>query len=183
MTNASFPIYPRNGVATVEMALPYELEFNGERQQYVNKLGVDFRRASPSGVGLASALDFVALTKALGAGKLVTPATFRLHATAKPELNAPNYGYGFAVGLRKVNNRALVGHGGNAYGMCTEFGALKDTPYTIIVLSNLTIGTCVSVAGKVMRVLTSSNPKPDSDSMTNPFFVSIPSTAVAMENR
>ena len=52
-----------------------------------------------------------------------------------------------------VNNRPPIGHGGNAYGMCTEFGALKDTPYTIIILSNLTIGSCVSVTGKLMRVL------------------------------
>ena len=60
--------------------------------------------------------------------------------------------------MRRANNPPLVGHGGNAFGMCTEFGTLKDTPYTIIVLSNLTIGTCVSVAGKIMRVLAPSSP-------------------------
>jgi CubicO group peptidase (beta-lactamase class C family) len=153
MTSASFPIYPKNGVAGVAMAYPYEIEFNGERLHAVNKLGVHFRRGSPSGVGLASALDLVALANELRTGRVVAPETFRLHSSPKPELGAPNYGYGFGVGLRMANGRPLVGHGGNAFGMCTEFGDLKDTPYTIIVLSNLTIGTCVSVTGKIMRVL------------------------------
>jgi pimeloyl-ACP methyl ester carboxylesterase len=49
--------------------------------------------------------------------------------------------------------RPLVGHGGNAPGQCTEFGALADTPYTIVVLSNLTGGTCMSVTGKILQVL------------------------------
>jgi D-alanyl-D-alanine carboxypeptidase len=153
MTSASFPIYPQNGVANVAMAYPYEFEFDGERRHLVNKLGANFRRGSPSGVGLASALDLIALASALQAGRVVTPETLRLHSSPKPELGAPNYGYGFAVGLRRANDRLLVGHGGNAPGMCTEFGALQGTPYTLIVLSNLTIGTCVSVTGKILRVL------------------------------
>jgi CubicO group peptidase (beta-lactamase class C family) len=152
MSNASFPIYPRNAVATVEMAYPYESEFNGERLRYVNKLGTHFRRGSPSGAGLASALDLIELTKSLHSGKVVTLETFRLHSTAKPELGAPTYGYGFQIGARMAK-RPLVGHGGNSYGQCTEFGDLKDTPYTIVVLSNQTIGTCMSVTGKILRVL------------------------------
>jgi CubicO group peptidase (beta-lactamase class C family) len=153
MTSTSFPVLHRDGVARVPMAYPYEVEFNGERLHYVNKLGVDFRRGGPSGVGVASALDLIALDQALRAGRIVTPETFRLHSSPKPELGASNYGYGFAVGMRRTQSRALVGHGGNAYGQCTEFGTLTGTPYTIVVLSNLTIGTCVSVAGKIMRTL------------------------------
>ena len=152
MTTASFPIYPQDGVARVAMAYPYEVEFDGERLQYVNKLGVDFRRGSPSGVGIASAPDLIELARALHAGRIVTPETFRLHSTPKPELGAPTYGYGFQIGARMAR-RPLVGHGGNAFGMCTEFGALTDTPYTIVVLSNLTIGTCMSVTGKIVQVL------------------------------
>ena len=119
----------------------------------MNKLGAHFRRGGPSGFGVASALDLIELANALHSGRVVTPETFRLHSSPKPELGAPNYGYGFAVGMRRANNHLLVGHGGNAYGMCTEFGALKDTPYSIIILSNFTIGGCVSVTGKILRVL------------------------------
>ena len=153
MTSASFPLLPRTGVATVPMAYPYELEFNGERLLHVNKLGADFRRGGPSGSGIATALDLIALTNALQTGRVVKPETFWLHSSARSELASPFYGYGFAVGMRRVANRLLVGHGGAAFGQCTEFGALSGTPYTMVVLSNLTIGTCKSVAGQIMRVL------------------------------
>jgi CubicO group peptidase (beta-lactamase class C family) len=160
MTSASFPMLPRTGVATVPMAYPYEVEFTGERLLYANKLGAEFRRGGPSCCGVASALDLMALAKALPSGQVVKPETFHLHSTAKPELGAPYYGYGFAVGIRRSNDRLLVGHGGNASGQCTEFGSLRGTPYTITVLSNLTIGTCVSVNGKIMRVLAASQASP-----------------------
>lgn len=153
MHTASFPILPRDGVATVPMAYPYEVEFDGRQQRIVNTLGADFRRGSPSGVGIASALDLVNAARAIRAGRIVTSETFRLHSTPKPELGVSHYGYGVAVGARMAK-RPLVGHGGNAAGQCTEFGELRDTPYTIVVLSNLTIGTCMTVTGKVLRVLT-----------------------------
>src|SRR5688500_20270971 len=35
MKTASFPIYPRSGIATVPMAYPYEVEFDGDRQKLV----------------------------------------------------------------------------------------------------------------------------------------------------
>jgi CubicO group peptidase (beta-lactamase class C family) len=153
MTSSSFPLLPRNGPAVVPMAYPYEIEFNGERLLSVNKLGNDGGRGSPAGGGVASASDLIALSNALQSGRVVKPESFLLHSSAKPELGAPNYGYGFGVGLYTVNNRRLVGHGGNALGQCTNFGALNGTPYTIIVLSNLTIGTCVDVTVRIMREL------------------------------
>jgi CubicO group peptidase (beta-lactamase class C family) len=153
MTRASFPMLPRDGVATVPMAYPYEVEYDGGQILYVNKLGADFRRGSPAGSGVASASDLIALSSALQSGRVVRRDTYQLHSSAKPELGAPSYGYGFGVGLYTVAGRALVGHGGNALGECTNFGALRGTPYTIIVLSNLTMDTCVAVTVRIMREL------------------------------
>ena len=65
MTSTSFPLLPRNGVAVVPMAYPYEVEFDGERLHIVNKLGADFRRGGPSCCAVASALDLIELAKAL----------------------------------------------------------------------------------------------------------------------
>jgi hypothetical protein len=62
----------------------------------------------------------------------VKRTTFHLHSRARPELGAPNYGYGFAVGVRTLDIRLFVGHGGNAPRQRAAFGALKDTPDTII---------------------------------------------------
>ncbi|HEX6314880.1 MAG TPA: serine hydrolase domain-containing protein, partial [Gemmatimonadaceae bacterium] len=152
-TSASFPLLPKSGVAAVPMALPYEGEFDFKnlRVGFSNYLGKQLRRGSPAGSSIISALDLIKLANAMNAGRIVKPETLRLHTSAKPELGSPNYGYGFFA--RKYGNRPLVGHGGNAAGQCTEFGELKDTPYTIVVLSNVTINTCIDVTARILRVL------------------------------
>jgi CubicO group peptidase (beta-lactamase class C family) len=153
--SASFPLLPASGVAVVPMAYPYEPRFDSEtfREDYhVNQLGKGFRRGGPSCCSIASALDLIKLSTAMNAGRIVKPETLRLHSTPKPELGAKTYGYGFATRARRAD-RPLVGHGGNSSGTCTEFGELKDTPYTIVVLSNLTINTCMGVTERILRVL------------------------------
>ena len=62
------------------------------------------------------------------------------------------YGYGITPNARMAK-RPLVGHGGNAPGQCTEFGTLTDTPYTVVVLSNATVNTCMWVVQKILQVL------------------------------
>lgn len=143
-TSASFPLLPRDGVAVVPMAYPYD-------DGWKNQLGTLFRRGSPAGSGIVSALDLLRLSNAMHAGRIVKPETLRLHSSPKPELGATNYGYGFG-GFSRYS-RPFVGHNGLAPGQCTEFGELRDTPYTIVVLSNLTGNTCRDVTAKILRVL------------------------------
>jgi CubicO group peptidase (beta-lactamase class C family) len=147
MTRDPFPDYGRGAVA---MALPYEIEWDGARLNDVNKMAVTARRGGPAGGGIASALDIINLANAMDAGRIVKPETVRLHTARKPELGSTMYGYGFGV---QTNGRPFVGHGGNAFGQCTQFGALTDTPYTVVVLSNLTIITCAIVTEEILRLL------------------------------
>jgi D-alanyl-D-alanine carboxypeptidase len=152
-TSASFPMLPRSGVAVVPMAYPYDVSWDDKNARpYVeNYLGKHGRRGSPAGGSIVSALDLIKLADAMKAGRVVKPETFRLHSSPKPELGSPNYGYGFITG--PYLGRPFVGHNGRAFGHCTDFGELRDTPYTIIVLANLTRGTCGEVAGRILRVL------------------------------
>ncbi|HEX9947811.1 MAG TPA: serine hydrolase domain-containing protein [Allosphingosinicella sp.] len=154
MARDPFPDYSRGAVA---MAQPYEIEWDGARPRWANQMAVTSRRGGPAGGGIASAPDLLRLGNAMNAGRIVKAETLRLHASAKPELATQHYGYAFAVRARMAK-RPLVGHGGNAFGQCTEFGALADTPYTIVVLSNLTGGTCMSVTGKILQVLQPTKP-------------------------
>lgn len=154
MRRDPFPDYSRNAVA---MAQPYEIEWDGGRPRWANQMAITTRRGGPAGGGIASATDLIRLGNAIYAGRIVKPGTLRLHASAKPELATQHYGYAFAVRARMAK-RPLVGHGGNAPGQCTEYGALTDTPYTIVVLSNLTGGTCMSVTGKILQVLQPTEP-------------------------
>jgi CubicO group peptidase (beta-lactamase class C family) len=148
---ASFPHLPRNGVAVIPMAYPYEIEYADARLHFVNKLGKDFRRGGPSCCSIVSAPDLIKLSYAMRDGRIVKPETFRLHSSAKPELGSPKYGYGFIVG--PYLGRPFVGHNGRAAGVCTEFGELRDTPYTIAVLSNVDDFVCRSVTQRILRVL------------------------------
>lgn len=63
----------------------------------------------------------------------------------------PIYGYGIIAG--PYLGRPFVGHNGRAPGLCTEFGELRDTPYTIAVLSNLGMYGCRPVTQRILRVL------------------------------
>jgi D-alanyl-D-alanine carboxypeptidase len=128
---ASFPVRPERGGAALPMAIPYEGEFDFRnlRVEYVNYLEKGPRRGSSAGGGVASALDLLKLSNAMKAGRIVQPATLLLHTSPKPELGATGYGNGYGYGFWPAKwGRPYVGHGGNAPGMCTEFGELKDTP-------------------------------------------------------
>ncbi len=149
--SASFPLLPKNGLAAVPMALPYEFTTStGTLKDFQTTLGRLFRRGSAAGNSIVSAVDLIKLSNAMRDGRLVKPETFRLHSSPKPELGSPNYGYGFIAG--PYLGRPFVGHNGRAPGQCTEFGELRDTPYTIAVLSNVDF-VCVQVTQRILRVL------------------------------
>ncbi|MES2521283.1 MAG: serine hydrolase domain-containing protein [Gemmatimonadota bacterium] len=152
-TSASFPLLPKNGVAVAPMAYPYEMAWDSPnlRLYTQNVLGKQTRRGSAAGGGVVSALDLLKLSNAMRAGRIVKPETFRLHTSAKPELGSANYGYGFIAG--PYLGRPFVGHNGRAQGQCTEFGELRDTPYTIVVLSNVKQNVCRQVTERILGVL------------------------------
>jgi CubicO group peptidase (beta-lactamase class C family) len=150
-TSASYPLLPANGVAVVPMAYPYESTASpGGPRQFRNQLGVLFRRGGPDGNVVVSALDLIKLSNAMKAGRIVKAETLRLHSSPKPELGARTYGYGFAVALRY--GRPFAGHNGIAPGQCTDFTELRDTPYTIVVLANVSF-VCNGVVERILRVL------------------------------
>jgi hypothetical protein len=135
------------------MALPYDVEYNGEQLHHANKLGVHHRRGGPTGNAVVSALDLLKAANAFRTGRIVRPETFRLHSSLKPELGANNYGYGFARA-----EFGLLGHSGGTWGVCARFGELSGTPYTLIVLSNVNMNDCVYVTVNIQRVLAPDNP-------------------------
>ncbi len=149
-TNASFPLQPKDGVALVPLAYPYEFSSKGVLKDFQNKLGVLARRGNGAGNASASALDLIKLSSAMRDGRIVKAETFRLHSTAKPELSSATYGYGFIAG--PYLGRPFVGHNGRAPGPCTEFGELRDTSYTIAVLSNVDF-VCRAVTQRILGVL------------------------------
>jgi CubicO group peptidase (beta-lactamase class C family) len=159
--SAGFPLLPKNGVAAVPMAYPYDQAWDRDSVRWYkqNQLGKRTRRGSPAGNAIVSALDLIKLSNAMRAGRIVKPETFRLHSSAKPELGAKDYGYGFIAG--PYFGRPFVGHNGRSWGQCTEFGELRDTPYTIVVLSNWKMDGCRPMTARILRVLRPTEAKAD----------------------
>jgi len=83
---------------------------------------------------------------ALRNGKLISPATYQLMTSPKPEIGAKTFGYGFMVN-KSLDERDIIGHDGDALGLCAEYDLIRDLkePYTVVVLSNTsTIGHAVA---------------------------------------
>ena len=104
-------------------------------------------RGAPDGATVSTAEDMVRFVAALRNGKLVSPETYQLMTTPKPELGAKTYGYGFMVKKANDEERDVIGHDGDAPGLCAEYDLIRDLkePYTVVVLSNAsTMGHVVS---------------------------------------
>jgi CubicO group peptidase (beta-lactamase class C family) len=106
-------------------------------------------RGAPDSATVATAEDVIRFVAALRNGKLVSPATYKLLTTAKPELGAKTYGYGFAMNQASDEGRDIIGEGGDAPGVCTDYALIRDLkePYTVVVLSNSsTVGHAITEA-------------------------------------
>ena len=75
--------------------------------------------------------DLLKFAEALKAGKLVSTQAFELMTTPKPEVNSPQYGYGFAVDPET----GIVGHSGGFPGISSNLDLFKGTGYVAVVLS------------------------------------------------
>ena len=106
-------------------------------------------RGGPAGGGYSTARDLLAFAEALRKGRLVKPATAERLWTAKPELQSPEYGYGFGVGRDALGRR--VGHSGGFSGISSVLDIYLDTGWTLVVLSNVD-GGMQPVAQKLREV-------------------------------
>jgi CubicO group peptidase (beta-lactamase class C family) len=131
-----------------DLAYGYEPNYSLDQLEFELAMLKNPARAAPFGGAYATADDLLRFGRALQTGVLIRQATWALISTAKPELGAPNWGYGFAVGgIQGVIGRNFVGHGGNARGACTSWGTIEDAavPYTFVVLSNSGSDACIPV--------------------------------------
>jgi len=90
-------------------------------------------RATPAGCGYATLKDIFLFSEAFRTGQLVSHEMVQLMSAPKQELNAPDYGYGFAV----HPERALFGHSGGLIGASANLDIMCEPEgWTIVVLCN-----------------------------------------------
>jgi len=115
------------------LAVGYQREFRDDgTKQFRNNIFMHVMRGGPAGGGYSTVEDLVRFAEALKAGKLVSPATFELMTTPKPEVNSPEYGYGFGVDPETK----IVGHSGGFPGISSNLDIFKGTGYVAVVMSN-----------------------------------------------
>jgi hypothetical protein len=92
--------------------------------------------------------DLLRFAEALKAGRLVGATYVELLTTAKPELNSPQYGYGFGVDPAT----GIVGHSGGFAGISSNLDIFKGTGYVAAVQANYG-GAAMPVAEKIRALV------------------------------
>ena len=91
-------------------------------------------KGSPAGGGYSTVGDLHKFALALTNGTLISTELSQIATSAKPNLNAPNWGFGFSV--RDNDGRTVVGHNGAHLGMTARLNMYQDKGYILVVLGN-----------------------------------------------
>lgn len=114
------------------LAVGYEKDYGDRGIIFKNNLFEHVIRGGPAGGGYSTVDDLLRFSIALRSHRLVGPDYTRLLLAPKPDLNSPEYGYGFSVDSKW----RIAGHGGGFVGISSNLDMFLDRDYTSVVLSN-----------------------------------------------
>jgi CubicO group peptidase (beta-lactamase class C family) len=114
------------------LAVGYDAEPAARGVEYHNNIFQHVIRGGPAGGGYSTVEDLTRFAEALKAGRLVSKESVRSLTTPKPELGAPDWGFGFAL----EEGGKIVGHGGAFNGISAQLDIYLGQDYTVAVLSN-----------------------------------------------
>lgn len=114
------------------LAVGYQKEFSDSGASFRNNIFEHVIRGGPAGGGYSTVDDLLRFDLALRGNKLVGPEYVKVLLSPKPEINSPQYGYGF--GIDTVNRTA--GHSGGFPGISSDLTMFLEDGYTSVVMSN-----------------------------------------------
>ena len=120
----------------INLAVGYDKQYTEKGIEWSNNIFEHVMRGGPQGGCYSTVEDLLRFDQALRSNKLITAATFKILASPKPELNSPNYGYGFQVW--PAENAA--GHGGGFTGINSNLEIWLGSGWSAIVMSNYSGG-------------------------------------------
>jgi CubicO group peptidase (beta-lactamase class C family) len=114
------------------LAVGYQKEYTDAGVRFRNNIFMHVIRGGPAGGGYSTVGDLLRFATALRTGKLLNESSVKTLLTPKPELNSPEYGFGFGVSTE----RPIAGHSGGFTGISANLDMFLDSGYTAVVLSN-----------------------------------------------
>lgn len=134
------------------LAVGYEKQYTDDGIRWSNNIFEHVMRGGPQGGGYSTVEDLLKFDQALRSGKLLGPEYVKTITSAKPELNSPNYGYGFQV----TNDGLSTGHSGGFIGISSNLSMQFGSGWTAIVMSNYG-RSAMNVIQKMNRLIASSS--------------------------
>jgi CubicO group peptidase (beta-lactamase class C family) len=114
------------------LAVGYEKDYTEDGARFRNNIFSHVIRGGAAGGGYSTVEDLLRFDVALRSNKLVGAEYVKLLLSPKPELNSPDYGYGF--GIDRENQ--IAGHSGGFEGISSNLDMFLNSGYTAVVLSN-----------------------------------------------
>lgn len=114
------------------LAVGYEKQFTDNGITWSNNVFAHVMRGGPQGGGYSTVEDLLKFDQALRSGKLINAESLKTVTTPKPELNSPEYGYGFFASATSP----WTGHSGGFIGINSDLRMNLSGGWTLIVMSN-----------------------------------------------
>jgi CubicO group peptidase (beta-lactamase class C family) len=140
------------------LAVGYHKTFSDNGIVWSNNVFQHVMRGGPQGGGYSTVEDLLRFDQAMRNGKLVSPAMVKMLTSPKPELNSPNYGYGFIVNAAA----GTTGHNGGFTGIHSDLSMYLDSGWTAIVMSNYSMAAA-PVIQKMNSLIKQSSSKAGTD--------------------
>jgi CubicO group peptidase (beta-lactamase class C family) len=118
------------------LAVGYDKQFTDGGIVFKNNIFAHVMRGGPHGGGYSTVEDLLKFDLALRSNKLVGAEYVKLLLSANPELNSPEYGYGFQIDPETQ----AAGHGGGFIGINSNLDMFLGTGWTAVVMSNYSRG-------------------------------------------
>lgn len=116
----------------LNLAVGYDKQISDDGVVVCNNIFAHVLRGGPHGGGYSTVEDLLKFDLALRSNKLVGAAYVQELLSAKPDLNSPDYGYGFGVD----STLQIAGHSGGFTGISANLDMFLGTGWTAIVMSN-----------------------------------------------
>ncbi len=134
------------------LAIGYDKEFLEDGSvRFRNNLYMHVIKGGPAGGGFSTVGDLVRFAEALASGKLVSRDSYALLTSPKPDLNSPDYGFGFSIDKDEALGR-IIGHSGGFPGIHSNLDIFLDRGEVAAVMSNYS-GGAQAVQEKIRELL------------------------------